>query len=73
LTRNHAFIDGNKRVGFHAMLVFLRLNGCQLAASEADAAVAMLALSSGDMSGAEFAEWVRVRVTAEPAAATRGF
>jgi death-on-curing protein len=66
LTRNHAFVDGNKRVGFHAMLLFLRLNGHRLCASQAEAALAMLALSSGDMPGAEFAEWVRLRVTADP-------
>ena len=70
LTRNHAFIDGNKRVAFHAMLLFLRLNGYRLSASEAEAAVAMLALSSSDMSSAEFAEWVRLRVTADPAVAS---
>lgn len=34
LTRNHCFVDGNKRVGFACAHVFLRLNGHQLTASE---------------------------------------
>ena len=29
--RNHAFVDGNKRIGTHAMLIFLSLNGIELA------------------------------------------
>ena len=30
LASNHAFLDGNKRIGAHAMLVFLALNGIEL-------------------------------------------
>lgn len=32
LVKNHPFIDGNKRIGAHAMLVFLALNGVELKA-----------------------------------------
>lgn len=30
LVKNHAMIDGNKRIGCHAMLVFLALNGYEI-------------------------------------------
>ena len=30
LVKNHPFVDGNKRIGAHAMLVFLALNGIEL-------------------------------------------
>jgi len=36
LTMNHCFVDGNKRVGFASVYVFLRLNGVRIAASEAE-------------------------------------
>jgi death on curing protein len=36
LTMNHCFIDGNKRVGFACVYVFLRLNGVRFSAPEAD-------------------------------------
>ena len=36
ISRNHAFIDGNKRTGFVAAELFLRLNGYQLTADDAD-------------------------------------
>jgi death-on-curing protein len=59
IVRNHPFIDGNKRTGFLAAYVFLRLNGLDLTASEASAAEVMLALASGEMSEDEFAGWLR--------------
>jgi death-on-curing protein len=30
LVKNHAFVDGNKRIGAHVMLLFLTLNGIEL-------------------------------------------
>ena len=62
LSRNHPFVDGNKRVAFHAMLVFLRLHGLTLKASAAEATERMLALAAGRASEAELSEWVRSRV-----------
>lgn len=58
LAKNHAFIDGNKRVAFLAVGLFLGLNGYQLKASQVDATLTMLALASGDMSEASFALWI---------------
>jgi death-on-curing protein len=57
--KNHPFIDGNKRAGFIVAAVFLELNGYHFKATEADAAVRTLALAAGEMSGAEYAAWLK--------------
>lgn len=59
LAKNHAFIDGNKRVAFLAVGLFLALNGYRLSATQADATLVMLALASGNFKEAEFANWIR--------------
>lgn len=60
ITSDHPFADGNKRAAFAAAGIFLELNGHRLIATEVDAVGAVLALSSSEMSDAEFAEWLRV-------------
>ncbi len=60
LTSNHPFVDGNKRTAFAAAGIFLELNGYRLTASEPDAALAVLALSGGDMNAEEFCKWLRI-------------
>jgi death-on-curing protein len=59
LVKNHPFIDGNKRVGFIVAVVFLELNGYRFQAPEAEAAVRTLALAAGELSGVEFAVWLK--------------
>lgn len=59
ISRNHAFIDGNKRTGFVAAEMFLMLNGYLLTADDANSAVIMLAVAAGDISEDEFAAWIR--------------
>lgn len=59
LIRNHPFIDGNKRVGFLSVGLFLALNGYRLEASPADATLTVLALASGDLDERAFAAWIR--------------
>ena len=59
ISRNHPFIDGNKRTGFVAVELFLALNGYSLLASDADCVVTMLAVAAGELSEAAFAEWIR--------------
>jgi death on curing protein len=59
LAKNHAFVDGNKRAAFLAVGLFLYLNGYRLTASQADATRAVLALAAGEITEAEFAQWVR--------------
>jgi death-on-curing protein len=58
LTRGHAFVDGNKRIGFASMLVFLGLNGRALKAPEPEATALMLTLAAGELSEEQAAEWV---------------
>jgi death on curing protein len=60
ITRNHPFVDGNKRVAFAAAGIFLELNGHLLTATERDAVLAVLALSRGDLDAAGFANWLRI-------------
>ena len=59
ISRNHAFIDGNKRTGVVAAELFLRLNGFNLSASDADCVLTMLAVAAGDISEDAFAAWLR--------------
>jgi len=59
LARNHPFHDGNKRVAFVTMVVFLELNGRQFAAPEAEVVRTMTALATGTMSEAALARWIR--------------
>ena len=62
LTANHPFFDGNKRVAFPALLVFLRLHGLALTAGTEEAAAVMLSLASGATPETAVQEWVRSRV-----------
>ncbi len=61
LSRSHPYRDGNKRVAFVAMVVFLELNGWRFSATEADVVEAMVALAAGALSEAELATWVGER------------
>ena len=58
LIRNHPFLDGNKRVAFAAVDVFLQLNGYELAASDVEATVVMQDLAAGSLGEDELAAWV---------------
>jgi death on curing protein len=62
ISRNHAFIDGNKRTGFVAAAMFLRLNGYKLVADDAGKVLTMLAVSAGDITEVEFAAWIRLNI-----------
>lgn len=59
LVRNHPFIDGNKRTGFVAAQLFLRLNGHRINAPHADCVLTTLALAASDIDEAAFAAWLR--------------
>jgi death-on-curing protein len=59
LAKNHAFVDGNKRAAFLAVGLFLALNGYRLSATQADATLTMLLVASGDLTEADFANWIR--------------
>jgi death-on-curing protein len=59
ISRNHPFIDGNKRTGFVAAELFLRLNGYLLEATDADCVITMLGVAAGDVTEEAFAQWLR--------------
>lgn len=61
LARGHPFHDGNKRIAFVTMAVFLELNGVTLTPTEAEVVAAMLALAAGELTEDGLAAWVRSR------------
>ncbi|MGO4524374.1 type II toxin-antitoxin system death-on-curing family toxin [Microvirga sp. 2MCAF35] len=62
LSKNHPFIDGNKRAAFIAYVGFLKLNGFNLVASQPDAYRTMIDLAAGAMSEEDFAEWIHMNI-----------
>lgn len=69
LTRNHPFLDGNKRIGFVSMNVFLILNGYEIQVSEPEVVKVMLGVAEGSLDEVTLAAWVR-RVVVPIAAET---
>jgi death-on-curing protein len=59
LAKNHAFVDGNKRIAFMTMVVFLRKNGIAFRPDPAQATTIILALAAGEVSEQSLARWVR--------------
>ena len=59
IIRNHPFVDGNKRTGFAALVMFLAVNGAECEPPEIDATMAILRLAAGDTTDDEFIPWVR--------------
>ena len=58
LISNHAFVDGNKRIGMYIMLTFLEVNGIRLECSNDEVATAGLAVASGKMDYDALLAWV---------------
>ena len=65
VVKNHPFLDGNKRMGFVAGILFLELNGYRFTATEAAAAEAVLALAAGRSDEASYTAFLRENVTPE--------
>src|ERR1700744_4384547 len=59
LAKNHAFIDGNKRIAFMAMMTFLHKNGVVFAPDPAQATKIILALAAGEVSEESLVRWIR--------------
>jgi death-on-curing protein len=59
IVRNHPFVDGNKRAGFVAGILFLELNGFDFRATEEDATHAVLDLAASKIDEIVYAEWLR--------------
>lgn len=58
LVKNHPFVDGNKRIGAHAMLVFLALNGIELQHSQSELSNVILQLAAGEIESADLLRWI---------------
>lgn len=59
LATNHPYQDGNKRIAFLTMVIFLGLNGWDLVAPETEVVSTMLAVAAGRCLEPELAEWIR--------------
>jgi len=62
LVTNHPYRDGNKRIGFLTMVIFLGLNGWDLNAPETDVVRIMLALARGRCSERDLAKWLKAHM-----------
>ena len=58
LISNHAFVDGNKRIGMYVMLTFLEVNGIKIEATNEEVAETGLAVAAGTMKYEELLKWV---------------
>ncbi len=58
LVKNHAFVDGNKRIAFMTMMAFLRKNGVRFTPDQAQATKIILALAAGEVSDQGVARWI---------------
>ena len=62
LIHNHPFVDGNKRIGTHAMLVFLDINNIALSYEDEDLIATILRVASGDMDDRGLLEWLKAHI-----------
>lgn len=58
IARNHPFFDGNKRVAFASILVFLGLNGFDLDVAPEEATAVILSLAAGEIEEDVLARWI---------------
>lgn len=59
LIRNHPFIDGNKRIGTHAMLVFLAVNCISLSYEDDDLIRIILSVAAGELDDTGLLNWLQ--------------
>ena len=59
LISNHAFVDGNKRIGLYAMLSFLEMNGVRISCTDEELVQIGLAVAGGGMSYERLLQWVK--------------
>ena len=58
LVKNHPFVDGNKRIGAHVMLVFLALNGIELQYTQTELSDVILQLAAGTIQSSDLLDWI---------------
>ena len=59
LVSNHAFVDGNKRIGVYVMLTFLEVNGIRLNATDEELVEIGLSLAQSEMKYEELLAWIK--------------
>ena len=59
--KNHPLVDGNKRVAFVLMDIFLQKNGWEIVANEEDSYSMMMSLASGKLTKAQLSKWLKER------------
>ena len=59
LIQNHPFVDGNKRIGAHAMLVYLSLNGVELVYTQQELSGMILDVAAGKQSFEDMVVWIQ--------------
>ena len=59
LTKNHGFVDGNKRAAVHSTMVYLLLNGFDLTADEDEIFQVSMNLAAGKISSAALSDWLK--------------
>ena len=59
LISNHAFVDGNKRIGMYVLLTFLEINGIRMELTDAEITRVGLALADGSMQYENLLSWIR--------------
>ena len=63
LSKNHPFVDGNKRVAYVAARTFLLINGWDITATQEEKYLTMLSLAESNLSEGELTDWIRLRLT----------
>ena len=58
LISNHAFVDGNKRIGIYVMMSFLEMNGIRLQCTDEEIVTIGLSIADGSMGYEELLQWV---------------
>lgn len=58
LVKNHAMMDGNKRIGVHAMLVFLAVNGYELNYTQKELSDLILYVADGKRNYEDILQWI---------------
>jgi len=66
ITRDHPFVDGNKRVAYVLLETFLELNGYTLPIDDPEAITMMWSLAGGDETDATFVAWMRQNAVSRP-------
>jgi len=60
ISRNHPFLDGNKRTSLVVAELFLKMNGFELFATDAQCVTTFLQLAAGDLTEEDLADWITI-------------